>query len=38
MGEGKGEELKYVKSRIALAFPKLVGPKLDKLLDTDETA
>ena len=34
---GEGDELKYVKQRIGLAFPKLVGAKLDKLLDTEET-
>lgn len=33
---GEGEEKKYVKSRISLAFPKLSGAKLDKLLDTEE--
>jgi hypothetical protein len=26
----------YVKDRIASAFPKLAGPKLDKLLLTDD--
>jgi hypothetical protein len=26
----------HVRSRIAAAFPKLAGPKLDKLLQTDE--
>ena len=33
---GEGDEIQYVKSRIALAFPKLKGSKLDKLLDTDD--
>ena len=37
MSEGAKDELSYVKERIGLAFPKLQGTKLDKLLDNEET-
>lgn len=40
MAEGSGgsedKRFEYIKDRIASAFPKLAGAKLDKLLTTDE--
>lgn len=37
MSEGtEDKRFEYVKDRIASAFPKLAGTKLDKLLATDE--
>ncbi len=35
-GKKKDNRIDYVKDRIANGFPKLAGPKLDKLLATDE--
>lgn len=37
MSEEKSDgRLDYIKGRIANGFPKLAGPKLDKLLGTEE--
>jgi hypothetical protein len=36
MAEAEDKRFEYLKDRIASAFPKLAGTKLDKLLATDE--
>ena len=34
--ENVDKRVTYIRQRIAAAFPKLAGPKLDKILITDE--